>query len=158
MVSLVGKYELYSADPYYIDAYLKKLGVELVLRRALSSSRPTLEITHCTDTKQWNVITTKSLLADSVSTFYEGELYQDTTYDQRKCVSIATVRSEEKIIISQLCDEGPCITVILEKVDDATVTISMSAFMAFGEEDAELIQTFKKKPVVINNIDDDDLE
>jgi hypothetical protein len=181
MAALVGKYEHYSGHPYDIDAYLKRLGVGLPLRRvrflnfhvfrrnkktgekqALASSRPTLEVSFSPESKEWT-ITTESRLHRAISQFQNGEFFEETTFDGRSCMvkmllirhlecllsflnyclqSVATIESDRKIVIGQSCDEGPSVTVILQKTDEDNLTVSITAQME--RDEAVLIQTFRK--------------
>jgi len=126
MVSTAGKYEYEKGDGEAMDDYLNYLGVGLVLRKVLTTTHPTIEILFFPDTDEW-MIKTETPFKAHTSKFKIGQRIEDETFDARKCTTIGEVSSEDKIVLQQKCEEGPDVTVSMEKFEDTKLRVTLQA-------------------------------
>ena len=125
MVQFAGKYKRVKEENY--DAFLSKVGVSFVLRKAATASTPSMEITDLGGGK-WKIVTSTTLKSMTVE-FEMGKPYDETAADGREVTTTATQ-------------------------DGNTWTIVQKAKKA-GEKDVKVIREFNDKGIDVQYICED---
>ena len=115
MVVMAGKYVRTKDENY--EAFLSKLGVGIILRKAATASTPTMEITK--DGNKWKMAT-KTILKSIEVNFELGVPFEETSTDGRKCKTTVTMEGDNKLITNQMAvEEGKkSVKVIREFADE----------------------------------------
>ncbi|XP_069777879.1 fatty acid-binding protein, liver-like [Narcine bancroftii] len=117
--AFLGKWELVNTENF--EAYMVKLGVNVVLRNLAKIAKPTTTIS-----KEGDVITvaTDSTIKSTKIHFKIGEEFEETTADQRKTKTTVTM-DKGKMVQTQQWD-GKETTLVRElKDDDLILTCTM---------------------------------
>ena len=94
--TLTGKYERHVTDNY--EDYLAALDVNIVMRKALAASNPTLSV--CREGQRW-CFETSTALKSWTSWFTPGTPFDETTIDGREVSSVVELEGETKFVINQ---------------------------------------------------------
>merc|ERR1712018_142813 len=92
MVEMKGTY-LRTKEEKYND-FLSKLGVGMLMRKAATSSTPTMEITESGG--KWKVVTKTTLKSTEIN-FEVGKPFEETTADGRKCTTTVTIEGNTMV-------------------------------------------------------------
>ncbi|XP_029992241.1 cellular retinoic acid-binding protein 1a [Sphaeramia orbicularis] len=103
MPNFAGNWKMKSSENF--DELLKKLGVNAMLRKVAvaAASSPQVEIRQ--DGEQFYIKTSTSVRTTEIN-FHIGEEFDEETVDGRKCKSLATWETENKIHCQQTLVEG----------------------------------------------------
>uniref|UniRef100_A0A3P8UR36 Cellular retinoic acid-binding protein 1 n=1 Tax=Cynoglossus semilaevis TaxID=244447 RepID=A0A3P8UR36_CYNSE len=104
MPNFAGTWKMKKSENF--DELLKALGVNSMLRKVAgaAASNPQVEIRQ--DGEQFYIKTSTSVRTTEIN-FHIGEEFNEETVDGRKCKSLATWESENKIHCQQTLLEGP---------------------------------------------------
>ncbi|TGZ57848.1 hypothetical protein CRM22_009816 [Opisthorchis felineus] len=115
MTQFVGTWKLKDSRNY--DAILQKLGVNVVKRKLITSSKP--EVTYTLEGDKMTVKTC-SALKTTVITFEFDKEFEERTADDRTVMSTFTKESESKI--TQIQKHPNSVTTIVREVSGNTLT------------------------------------
>ncbi len=87
MVQFAGKYKQTKEEKY--EDFLKELGVGMLLRKAASSSTPTMDISETAPGK-WKVVTATKMKSIEIN-FEPGKAFDEKTADGRDCSTSVTI-------------------------------------------------------------------
>ena len=94
--AFLGKFERYSTDKY--EEYLDALDVNIVKRKAMTASNPTIENKKSGD--NWTVIMSTAL-KNWEATFQLGKEFNEMTPDGREVTSCFNLEGNDKFVINQ---------------------------------------------------------
>merc|ERR1712141_361151 len=92
MVLMTGNFERTREEKY--NDFLSKLGVGMLMRKAATSSTPTMEITESGG--KWKVVTKTTLKSTEIN-FEVGKPFEETTADGRKCTTTVTIEGNTMV-------------------------------------------------------------
>merc|ERR1712226_2018 len=121
MVQIEGKYKRTKADNY--EAFLNKMGVGFILRKAATSSSPVMDITKNGD--KWKIVTSTSLKSMELN-FELGKSFEEETIDGRKVTTTVTAESPDTWVTMQVAKDGKRTVKAVRKFTDAGIDIEMS--------------------------------
>ncbi|MDM8564621.1 lipocalin/fatty-acid binding family protein [Candidatus Halobeggiatoa sp. HSG11] len=102
MMNISGTYKRTQEENW--DAYLAKLGVNFVVRKALTASPPILEITEVSPGK-WKMKTSTTVKSFE-DNFEIGKEFEETAFDGRACKTIFTAEGEQILVQSQVAKKS----------------------------------------------------
>merc|ERR1711955_132680 len=112
MVEFKGTYKRTEEKDY--EAFLKKLGLGLMMRKAATASTPTMIITE--EGGKWKMVTATTLKSIELS-FELGVPFKETTTDGRECNTTVTMAGNKEVkVIREFSDAGIDVQFICEDV------------------------------------------
>ena len=117
-----GKWKLDTSENF--DKYMKAVGVNALMAKIGSSTKPTVIIT-VSDDGQWN-IRTETTIKSSDCIFRLNEEFDEVTTDGRKCRSTFTLEGDRKLVQDQKSqDEKGVPSIITREIqaDNTLVTV-----------------------------------
>ncbi|XP_055939652.1 fatty acid-binding protein-like isoform X2 [Argiope bruennichi] len=115
MAELCGKFKLVSSENF--DEFMKAMGVNIVMRKAGSLSKPVVELKQDGDTF---ILKTTTTFKTSEIKFKLGEEFEETRMDGSTCKTIITLE-DGKLVQKQSGDKE--VTIIRELEGDQMKTI-----------------------------------
>lgn len=135
MVQFAGKYTRTEEDSY--DAFLSKIGLNYLTRKAATASTPSMEITETAPGK-WKMVTSTTLKSVELN-FELGKPFDEKTTDGRTCKTTVTQEGDNKWITDQVAQKSGEKTVkVIREFSDAGIAVQMIC------EDVTSKQFFKR--------------
>jgi len=121
MVQMEGKYKRTKEEKY--EDFLSKLGIGFMLRKAATSSTPTMDISKSGN--EWTIVTSTTLKSMTIK-FELGKGFEETTVDGRKVTTTVTAEGDDTWITMQVAKDGKNTVKVVRKFTDAGIDVEMS--------------------------------
>ncbi|OON16772.1 lipocalin / cytosolic fatty-acid binding protein [Opisthorchis viverrini] len=131
MTQFLGTWKL--KDSRNFDAILQKLGVNVVKRKLITSSKP--EVTYTIDGNKMTIRTCSALKTTTI-TFEFGKEFEERTADDRTVMSTFTKQSESKI--TQVQKHPNSVTTTVREVSGNTLTATVTV------DDVKAVNVYEK--------------
>jgi len=134
MVQMTGTFLRTKEEKY--NEFLTKLGLGMLMRKAATSSTPTMEITESGG--KWKVLTKTTLKSTEIN-FEVGKAFEETTVDGRKCTTTVTIEGNTMVTDQKANEAGKKDVKVIREFSDDGIDVQMIC------EDVTSKQYFKRQ-------------
>merc|ERR1712072_90345 len=134
MVQMTGTYLRTKEEKY--NEFLSKLGLGMLMRKAATSSTPTMEITESGG--KWKILTKTTLKSTEIN-FQIGVPFDETSTDGRECTTTVTVNGNQMVTEQKAKEAGKKSVKVIRDFSDDGIDVQMIC------EDVVSKQYFKRQ-------------